>query len=37
MAPNRFSLWLARLARAQVERPAPFVVICLLFSALSGL
>src|SRR5260221_2353531 len=40
-APKHFAraarTWLARLARAQVERPLLFVVICLVFAALSGL
>jgi len=36
--PKHFaSAWLARLARAQVARPVPFVAICILFSVLCAL
>jgi hypothetical protein len=32
MLPNRLGRWLARLARAQVTRPLPFVCACLLLA-----
>jgi len=36
--PKHFaSAWLSQLARAQVTRPVPFVVVCVFFSAVCAL